>query len=120
MSRKILVIDDDADTVAFLTTLLQDHGYDTVSANDGREGLRMAKEHEPDLISLDLMMPDQSGTDFYRKIGKDKRLAAIPIIVVSGAAGRHLAVKKPTAIFEKPIDPEAFIAAIEDALPREP
>lgn len=116
MSKKILVIDDEADIITFLTTLLEDNGFSAISAMDGQEGLEMARREKPDLITLDLMMPSQTGTDFYRNFKKDKDLADIPIIVVSGTAGRHLAVKKPAAIFEKPINPDAFIAAVKKAL----
>lgn len=119
MSKKILVIDDDDDIITYLTTLLEDHGYVTLSATDGRQGLELAKREMPDLITLDLLMPNQTGTDFYRKLVKDKDLADIPIIVVSGTAGRHLAVKKPAAVFQKPIDRDAFLEAVENALKQE-
>jgi len=116
MGKTILVIEDDIDTSTFLTTLLEDNGYTTLTATNGREGLEIARREKPDLITLDLMMPSQSGTDFYRNLVKDEALADIPIIVVSGTAGRHLAVKKPVAIFEKPIDRDAFISAVNQAL----
>ena len=66
------------------------------------------------------MMPRQSGTDFYRKLAGDKDLSRTPIIVVSGLAGRHLAVKKPEAVFDKPIVPAEFLAAVREALGEEP
>lgn len=116
MSKKILVIDDDADTVTYLTTILEDNGYVTVSASNGREGLEAIRAEKPDLVSLDLQMPGQTGTDFYRNLVKNKELAGTPIIVVSGKAGRHLAVKKPAAVFEKPIDRDAYMAAVEKIL----
>jgi len=114
--KKILVIDDEEDIVTFLTTLLEDNGYATISASNGNEGLEVARREKPDLITLDLLMPSQTGTDFYRNFVKDKDLADTPIIVVSGTAGRHLAVKKPAAVFEKPINPDAFLAAVQKAL----
>ena len=116
MSKKILVIDDESDVRIFLTTLLKKHGFTTVVAENGVEGLAMAKQQKPDLVTLDLMMPNQSGTDFYRKLLKDKELCDTPIIVVSGTAGRHLAVKDPVAVFDKPINPDQFIEAVKLAL----
>jgi CheY-like chemotaxis protein len=116
MSKKILVIDDEADVRKFLTTLLEKHGYETLTAEDGHKALEIAKRERPDLVTLDLLMPNQTGTDFYRNLIKDKDLCDIPIIVVSGLPGRHLAVKKPAAIFDKPIDPDEFLAAVERAL----
>jgi len=61
-------------------------------------------------------MPQHTGTDLYRGLHKDKQLAATPVIVVSGLPGRELAVKKAAAVFDKPIDPDEFIAAVEKAL----
>lgn len=116
MSKKILVIDDEADVRTFLTTLLKRHGYETITAKDGVEGLSMARQERPDLVTLDLMMPNNSGTDFYRKLIKDKELGQTPIIVVSGLPGRHLAVKEPAAVFDKPIDPDELLEAVEKAL----
>ena len=62
MSRKkVLVIDDEPNVVTYIETLLQDNGYDTVSAPDGEVGLEMAKKERPDLITLDITMPKKSG-----------------------------------------------------------
>jgi twitching motility two-component system response regulator PilH len=116
MSKKVLVIDDEADVRKFLTTLLEKNGYETRVASDGVEGLEVARQEGPDLVILDLLMPKQSGTDFYRKFTRDKNLEGVPVIVVSGLAGRNLAVPRPAAVFDKPIDPSAFIEAVEQAL----
>ena len=116
MSKKVLVVDDEEDVRTFLKTLLKKHGYEVLTAENGVEGLRMVKEQIPDLITLDLMMPKQSGTDLYRNLQKDKELLRIPVIVISGLSGRHLAVPEPLAVFDKPIDPEAFMAVVDKAL----
>ena len=116
MRKTILVVDDEADVRTFLTTVLQGADYETVTAEDGAQALEVARREKPDLVILDLAMPQQSGTDFYRKLSKDKELGHIPVIVVSGLAGRHLAVREPVAVFDKPIDPDAFLAAVEKAL----
>ena len=114
--KKILVVDDESDVRRFLTAVLEKNGYQTVTAQDGVEGLKIAREQRPDLVTLDLMMPNNTGTDFYRKLVKDKELAETPIIVVSGLPGRHLAVREPVAVFDKPIDPDELIAAVKKAL----
>jgi CheY-like chemotaxis protein len=113
--KTVLVVDDEEDVRIFLLTLLKKNGYDVVTAENGVEGLRLAREAKPGLITLDLMMPRQSGTDMYRNLQKDKGLARIPVIVISGLAGRHLAVPAPLAVFDKPIDMEAFLAVVEKA-----
>jgi CheY-like chemotaxis protein len=116
MSKKVVVIDDEADVRTFLVAVLKKHGYDTRTATNGHEGLEVVKAERPDLVILDLMMPNQSGTDFYRNLVKDEVLGETPVIVVSGLPGRHLAVKKPAAVFDKPIEPEAFLEAVRLAL----
>lgn len=114
--KKILIIDDEADVRRYLSAILTKHGYTIVTANDGVEGLEVARREKPDLVTLDLMMPNQSGTDFYRNLVKDKELGETPVIVISGLPGRHLAVKQPVAVFDKPIEPEQFLAAVRGAL----
>ena len=116
MNKKILVIDDEADIRTFLTTLLEENGYTTCTAENGVEGYAVAERERPDLVTLDLAMPDQTGTGFYRSLMKNRDLKDTPIIVVSGLAGRHLAVTHPVAVFDKPIDPAEFLAAVEKAL----
>jgi DNA-binding response OmpR family regulator len=116
MPKRVLIIDDEDDVRKYLVTVLKRYGYETLTASDGVEGLAIAKRERPDLVSLDLMMPNQSGTDFYRNLCKDKKISATPIIVVSGLSGRHLSVKNPVAVFDKPIDPLAFIEAVMKAI----
>ena len=116
MTHKILVIDDEADVRKYLTSVLEKAGYETVTAEDGLQGLDVAKRERPDLVILDLMMPRQTGTDFYRKLSRNKDLKDTPVIVVSGLTGRHLVAREPVAVFDKPIDREEFLAAVEEAL----
>jgi DNA-binding response OmpR family regulator len=116
MSKKILVVDDEADIRRFLTAVLEKHDYETVTAEDGVKALEIARKEKPDLIILDLMMPNETGTGFYRKLSREKDLSETPVIVVSGLAGRDLAVRKPVAVFDKPIDPDEFIATVDKTL----
>jgi CheY-like chemotaxis protein len=116
MSHTILVVDDEADVRKFLSAVLEKHGYRVVAAEDGRRAFEEVEREHPDLIVLDLQMPEQTGTDFYRRLLKHDALRDIPIIVVSGLAGRHLAVSSPFAVFDKPIDPDEFAATVERAL----
>ncbi len=116
MSKKVLVIDDEADVRTFLTTMLRRNGFDTCTAPNGFEGLEVLKRERPDLVTLDVMMPMRSGIDFYRNLRKDKELSKTPIIVVSGLSGRDFSLVKPVAIFYKPIEPEAFMAKVHEVL----
>jgi DNA-binding response OmpR family regulator len=116
MPKKILVIDDEPHIVKYLTAFLQDSGYETCSAGDGEEGFEVLKKEKPDLITLDLQMPNETGTRFYRNMVKSKEFKDVPVIVISGIPGRHLAVTKPLAVFEKPIDRDALISAIKGTI----
>jgi len=116
MSHRILVVDDEADIRRYLTAVLEKHGHETLTAADGKEAYEIAAREKPDLVILDLMMPNQTGTDFYRRLTRDRELSVTPVIVVSGLAGRHLALKEPVAVFDKPIDPDEFVAAVDRAL----
>jgi CheY-like chemotaxis protein len=116
MPKKILVVDDEPHIVKYLTTFLQDCGYETCSAGDGESALEVLKEETPDLVTLDLQMPNETGTRFYRNMIKDKQFKDTPVIVISGIPGRHLAVSKPVAVFEKPIDRNALLRSIKEAI----
>ena len=99
--KKILVLDDEPNVVAYLETLLQDNGYDTVSAGNGREGMEKARSEKPDLITLDISMPEESGIRFYRELKEDPELAGIPVVIVTGVTGYGY----------KPEDFEKFISS---------
>ena len=127
--KKVLVIDDEADTVTYMETLLQDNGYSTLSANDGIQGMEKAKNENPDLIILDVSMPEQSGMGFYRDIKKNDKLSSIPVIFVTGVTGfggddqaikKFLVgrrnVPKPDGYFAKPIDRDEFIKKVNEIL----
>lgn len=127
--KKILIIDDEADTVTYLETLLRDNGYETISANNGKEGMVKVKSENPDLVLLDVSMPEQSGMGFYREIRGDTKLSAIPVIFVTGVTGfggDDQAIRKfiegrkniapPDGYFAKPIDRDDFIKKINAIL----
>ncbi len=85
--KKILVLDDEPSVVTYLETLLRDNGYDTVSASDGSEGMKKALSERPDLITLDISMPEKSGVRFYRELKDSPNLASIPVVVVTAVTG---------------------------------
>jgi len=116
VKKKILVLDDEKHIVTYIATLLRKKGYEAIPALNAEEAIETARIEKPDLVVLDLMMPKKTGTDFARKLSRDKELKDTPIIVVSALTGRDLAVRKAKAVFDKPIDPDRFIAAVEEAL----
>lgn len=116
MPKKILVVDDEPHIVKYITAFLEDSGFETCSASNGEEALGVLQKEKPDLVTLDLQMPDETGTRFYRNMVKSKEFKATPVIVISGLPGRHLAVSDPIAVFEKPVDRDALLQAIKKTL----
>lgn len=121
--KKILVVEDEEDVLTYLTTLFQDNGYDTVSAVDGVEALERARTEKPDLISLDIAMPDQSGLRTYRQYKKDDELKDIPVIIVTALGDSMRSFLKrlggfpePEGFMAKPIDKERLLKMVADLL----
>jgi CheY-like chemotaxis protein len=115
MAKKIMVIDDDPIIVKYLVTLFSDNGYETCSASDGVRAMETVKSTSPDLITLDLEMPQEWGSRFYRKLSKSEELKKIPVIVISGLAGRH-AVKDAVAFVRKPFDPDKLLGIVKKTI----
>lgn len=84
MAKKILAIDDELDTLTFYSEVLEDENYLPITAASGQEGLDKAREHRPDLIMLDIMMPEKGGMKTYKELKKDPDLKDIPVIVITG------------------------------------
>jgi len=80
----ILIVDDSRTAVATFTKMLTQAGFKTISASDGQEGVAAAKEHLPDLVLMDVVMPGLNGFQATRQIRKNATTAHIPIIIVSG------------------------------------
>lgn len=116
MPHKVLVIDDDPYIVKYLIDILTDNGYATCSASNGAEGIDVLKREKPDLVTLDLEMPEEWGPRFYRKMVKEPGFENTPVIVISGLPGIHLAIKNAVASLKKPFDPNALLEIIKDAL----
>ena len=82
--KKILIVDDDPEIVEFVVQFLSSQSYDVLSAANGKEGCARASETKPDLIILDLMMPDMHGFEVCTALRKDQNLSKVKIIVASG------------------------------------
>ena len=83
MAEKILIVDDDVDTLKLIGMTLQRHGYEIAVANSGRQGLARAAAELPDIILLDIMMPDMDGYEVTRRLRAEANLAHIPVIMFS-------------------------------------
>ena len=82
--RSILIIDDSRTVVHALKTILEQAGYSTIAASDGKRGIELASEYQPDLILMDIVMPGINGFKATRLLRKDARTEDIPIIIMSG------------------------------------
>jgi CheY-like chemotaxis protein len=121
--KKILIIDDEQDVLAYFEAVFQDSGYDTVVARDGLEGFESAKSEKPDLIALDITMPGQSGLKTYYQFKKHPVLKEIPVIIITATDESYKNLlnelngfSAPEVFFSKPIDPEELLKVVADIL----
>src|SRR5262245_29139952 len=84
---KVLVVDDEPDTVELIAFNLRNAGYDVTTADDGAEALRKARSHSPDLIILDLMLPELDGLEVSKLLRADPSTAKVPILMLTAKAG---------------------------------
>lgn len=86
MAKKVLVVDDDENTVKFLSAALEENGYEPVAAFNGREGLEKVKSENPDLVLLDVMMPKKTGFVLFKQLRRDDKYKDLPVIMLTGVA----------------------------------
>lgn len=116
--KKVLIIDDEPDAIDITEAMLSEiEGITSLSANDGNSGLAEAKTSKPDLIILDVQMPDKSGFDVFLELKKDELTKDIPVIMLTGVREKvgmgfsaeqmkEFLGNEPAAYVEKPIDAE--------------
>jgi CheY-like chemotaxis protein len=121
--KTVLVVDDDPDTLTYLTTVLEDSGFATVSAKDGAEALQKIEEAPPDLVTLDIAMPEKSGVAVYRALKGNEQLQKIPVIITTGiseefekfiSSRRH--VPPPEAYITKPVEAQELVNIVKQLL----
>jgi DNA-binding response OmpR family regulator len=113
---RVLIVDDDPSTVRLMALILSCESIETIPAHDGREGLHALAHTHPDLVLLDMSMPNMDGRAFFRQA----RLSGYkgPVIVCSAVDAR-LAQRElgADAALEKPFEPEALVANVKELLP---
>jgi CheY-like chemotaxis protein len=112
--KTILVVDDEADIRMTLATMLEDNGATVIQAADGDEALTMARQHMPDLITLDLSMPGKSGVDAFIALREDPALQHLAVCVITGKPEmRKLIYERPVpppeGFMNKPVDEENLV-----------
>lgn len=129
MAKKVLVVDDEMDMRVFITTLLETNGYKPLVAEDGQQGLEVAKKQKPALVIMDVMMPRESGIFLYRGLKSDPELTNIPVIVCSALSKKTFfhsqkvldeyegsRLTEPNDYIEKPPEPEELLEAVQRIL----
>ncbi len=127
--KKILIVDDEEDILAYLGTFFQNNGYQTCTAGDGQEALEKTRAENPDLVTLDIVMPKKSGIRYYREMKDDPHLKKIPIIIITAITGWgydkegfHKFIKSskqvppPEGFLSKPIDPDELLKLVKKYL----
>lgn len=121
--RCALIIDDEPDVATYLAIVLRDHGWEAVTANSADEGLRLAEERVPDVVFLDIMMPERGGMSTLVAFRKHPDLRHVPVIFVTGIQS-HLTEDfeaylgrfkhyHADAYLEKPVKPELLLETLE-------
>lgn len=116
----ILIVDDYSDTRTLLAALLRRRGYTVIEAANGKEAILIASRHHPDLILMDLAMPEMDGVEAVRRIRHVPKLATTMIFITSAYVTEEVRADVIAAgcadVFIKPLDTDALLKRIENAL----
>lgn len=128
-NKRVLIVDDEPAVVSYLEMVLHDSGYETRTASNGKEALESVRREKPDLVTLDISMPESSGTRFYKELKTDPDLKSVPVVIVTavtGYAGDQYGYQKfishsrlvppPEGFFPKPIERQEFLETIHKLL----
>ena len=124
-SKMILCIEDEPEMIDLIRVILTRRGFEIRGANGGKEGLEIIRTELPDLVLLDLMMPEMDGWEVYQQMKADETTKNIPVIVVTARAqsiekvlGLHIA--KVDDYIVKPFSPQELLSSVEKVLLRQP
>jgi CheY-like chemotaxis protein len=111
VSHSILLVEDDPDSRHMIAALLESAGHAVVTASNGRQAVNLARQHQPALILLDLMMPVMTGEEFRQAQMDDEDIKAIPVVVISAHhEARRIADRmQASACLQKPVDLDALL-----------
>lgn len=116
MAKTVLVVEDNELNMRLFNDLLEAFGYQTLKSRDGRTALELAAKHKPDLIIMDIQLPEMSGLDVTRRLKADPALRHIPVIAVTAFAMRgdeqRIRAEGCEAYLSKPISVQIFIETV--------
>jgi two-component system response regulator VicR len=120
-TASILYIEDDPEMIELVSMILTRQGYQVSGANGGRKGLELAQGDRPDLILLDLMMPDMDGWDVYQQLKSSELTHNIPVIVITAKSQTidqvlWIQIAKVDAYIIKPFRPDELIESVKNVL----
>jgi DNA-binding response OmpR family regulator len=122
--RRVLCIEDEPEMIDLIRLILERKGFEVLGAVGGQEGLDVVRREKPDLVLLDLMMPDVDGWEVYRQMKADEELQHIPVVVVTAKAqsidkvlGLHIA--KVDDYVTKPFGPGDLVESVERVLKKQ-
>jgi two-component system alkaline phosphatase synthesis response regulator PhoP len=122
MAQKILIVDDDPDLVEAVSIILESKGYAVAAAYGGVEGLEKVKTEKPDLIVLDVMMPDKDGYEVCKELKADAKYRSIPILLLTAVVSKISTTKYTQQMgmeteaddyVDKPVEPDELVRRIE-------
>jgi len=127
MAKKVLIVDDEPDAVDFTKEVVEGEGHNVITASDGSKGLAAMRRENPDLVILDVQMPDMDGFEVFQEMKKDESLKPIPVIMLTGIREKvgigfsademkSFMGERPHDYIEKPIDPAKLKQALNKIL----
>ena len=124
--KKILIVDDEPEQIEFAAMVMQENGYIPISASDGKEGMKKVHTEKPDLILLDILMPEKGGLGMYKDLKQNEETRNIPVVIVTGVVrggdfqDRMIRqdgnLPPPDGYIEKPMNPDAVGKLVNDLL----
>lgn len=123
--KKVLVVDDDQDDLRMITMILEPEGYEVVTAENGVEAIRKVESEDPDLVLLDVMMPELDGFAACDKLKSSPESQGVPVVLLTGVAKQITKTKYPIdgvlraqaeEYLEKPVDPEELLRVVASFL----
>jgi CheY-like chemotaxis protein len=122
---RILVVDDDPDVVEYLSSFLEDEGYEVAAAGDERMALAEVERSRPDAVLIDVMLPGRSGLDLLVRLRRDSRWAEIPLVLVTGDDSvlrdecrsyleTHQDIRGPDRVLGKPMERDLLLSVLKE------
>lgn len=125
--KTVLIVDDEPDTLTYFSSLLEDNGYATVRAENGDQALEEVRKAKPDLITLDITMPESSGVRCYRELRENAEWKSIPVIMITGVSedfrtfiSSRRQVPPPDGYITKPVNEEDLLKMIRELAGQSP